>query len=71
MEINTLEYSQVKATAVSMRLRIYWFALKNQQAFLALLLGNGGYSRIVPSLSMYPFFLLPHHMHLTSTIPTT
>jgi hypothetical protein len=29
MEIDTLEYSQVKATAVSVRLRIYLFALTN------------------------------------------
>ena len=29
MEIDTLEYSRVKATAVSMRLRIYLFALTN------------------------------------------
>ena len=33
MEIDTLEYSQVKATAVSMRLRIYLFELTNANKF--------------------------------------
>jgi hypothetical protein len=61
MEIDTLEYSRVKATLVSMRLGIFSCSrLKYPTSFLVSLLGNGSCSRIEPSLSEFSFSFLPH-----------
>ena len=40
---DTLEYSWVQATAVSVRLRILFVTLQNTTIFLVLLPGNGSY----------------------------
>jgi hypothetical protein len=74
VEIDTLEYSWVKATLVSMCLHIFsCLHLKYLTSFLAPLLGNGSCSRIKPSSSEFhfsfyhlftTFFFLPlYHMY--------
>jgi hypothetical protein len=76
VEIDTLKYSRVKATSVSVRLRISSYScLKYPTSSLAPLLGNGSYSKIKPSSSEFhfsfyhlftTFFFLPLY-HMDST----
>jgi hypothetical protein len=74
MEIDTLEYSRVKATSVSVRLQIFSYSRsKYPTSFLALLPGNDSCSTIEPSSFEFSFsFLPPFYFYLfvtTITLP--
>ena len=64
---DTLEYSLVKATVLSVRLRVFLCVKKIPTSFLASLLGNGSCVSLEPSSSVYSFTFYNHSCHMDSS----